>query len=128
LSDEDESEQKVAVKYEGGHVKLVDKQTQLVGKMDAEGRVHGEMIHDGVAGGSFVLTPTAAAKDGDEAGFLQLDIKKHESLKVQTLKAGSSYTGQLKHPSFPNEEFRIRLDLTSATDGRWRDSSDEDEA
>eukprot|EP00747_Dinoflagellata_sp_TGD_P026029 gnl/TRDRNA2_/TRDRNA2_131662_c0_seq1.p1 gnl/TRDRNA2_/TRDRNA2_131662_c0~~gnl/TRDRNA2_/TRDRNA2_131662_c0_seq1.p1 ORF type:complete len:295 (-),score=55.28 gnl/TRDRNA2_/TRDRNA2_131662_c0_seq1:81-965(-) len=48
-------------------------------------------------------TPAAAANSG------------------QTLKAGSSYTGLLTHPLFPNEEFQIRLDLTSATDGVWRE-------
>merc|ERR1740117_1009693 len=67
--------------------------------------------------------------DADEAAFLQLDTAKRqkvttESVQGQTLKTGALYTGHLKHPSFPNQDIAIRMDLTSATGGLWRDVED----
>merc|ERR1719161_630644 len=98
--------------------------------INSEGVIQGEFVHHGVEGGSFVLTPEASGSD--ETGFLQLDIHKHkqvaaESAEATTLKAGASYKGELKHPSFPNQDLLIRLDLTSPTGGLWRDVSDNTE-
>eukprot|EP00747_Dinoflagellata_sp_TGD_P026031 gnl/TRDRNA2_/TRDRNA2_131662_c0_seq3.p1 gnl/TRDRNA2_/TRDRNA2_131662_c0~~gnl/TRDRNA2_/TRDRNA2_131662_c0_seq3.p1 ORF type:complete len:242 (-),score=28.76 gnl/TRDRNA2_/TRDRNA2_131662_c0_seq3:81-749(-) len=66
------------------------------------------------------------ANVGGSEGALRLaahidDGQGHDSHAGLPLKAGSSYTGRLIHPSFPNEEFHIRVDLTSATDGVWRE-------
>jgi hypothetical protein len=124
-------EQKFKATQEGKHLKFADSETQLVGIPDAGGVIRGDFIHQGVGGGSFVLTPESPEPaNDDEAGFLQLDIHKNQKvkvddMKVHSLKAGTSYTGELEHPSFPKQDIVIRMDLTSATEGLWKDVDDE---
>merc|ERR1712216_838688 len=58
-----------------------------------------------------------------------LVINKHQqvaadSVKVAALKVGTAYTGELKHPSYPNQAIVFLSDLTSATDGLWKEVED----
>merc|ERR1719316_2480774 len=84
--------------------------------------IRGDFTHQGVGGGSFLLTPHTATDD--EAGFLQLDVRKHQHVAANSVKAGTSYKGELQHPSFPNQNIVIQMDLTSATEGLWKDVDD----
>eukprot|EP00747_Dinoflagellata_sp_TGD_P146721 gnl/TRDRNA2_/TRDRNA2_176727_c0_seq9.p2 gnl/TRDRNA2_/TRDRNA2_176727_c0~~gnl/TRDRNA2_/TRDRNA2_176727_c0_seq9.p2 ORF type:complete len:203 (-),score=58.20 gnl/TRDRNA2_/TRDRNA2_176727_c0_seq9:100-630(-) len=120
-----DDEQKFKVIQEGQQLKFADSETELVGMPDADGVIRGDFAHQGVGGGSFVLTPEAPSDD--EAGFLQLDINKRQqvaadSVKVAALKAGTSFTGEL---NYQGAILGMSVDLTSETGGYWRVDHDE---
>eukprot|EP00747_Dinoflagellata_sp_TGD_P164745 gnl/TRDRNA2_/TRDRNA2_185103_c0_seq1.p1 gnl/TRDRNA2_/TRDRNA2_185103_c0~~gnl/TRDRNA2_/TRDRNA2_185103_c0_seq1.p1 ORF type:complete len:173 (-),score=26.22 gnl/TRDRNA2_/TRDRNA2_185103_c0_seq1:7-459(-) len=56
-------EQKFTITHQGDRVRLSDAITQFAGKIDDQGVISGDMEHDGVRVGTFVLTPDTSGRD-----------------------------------------------------------------
>lgn len=62
----------LVVERDGDYVSFNDKETQLRGRFDRKGIATGEVINNGVSGGSFVLTPVLTAHPAPvEPGYTQ---------------------------------------------------------
>eukprot|EP00747_Dinoflagellata_sp_TGD_P213186 gnl/TRDRNA2_/TRDRNA2_86176_c0_seq1.p1 gnl/TRDRNA2_/TRDRNA2_86176_c0~~gnl/TRDRNA2_/TRDRNA2_86176_c0_seq1.p1 ORF type:complete len:174 (-),score=36.16 gnl/TRDRNA2_/TRDRNA2_86176_c0_seq1:41-532(-) len=61
--DEKSAEQRFEVVQTGERIKFKDDDTELDGTIDVEGVVRGTMIHQGVPGGTFVLTPDLSGRN-----------------------------------------------------------------